>query len=325
MDRVNIQPMSKVGLAAVLVGLAAAAEAGAETSLRWQLKTGEAFTLQVDQQTKTNVGFSGKSAETTIDLGMTLAWKVTAADDKSIAIEQTVERITFRIDSPTAGKLEVDTAARSRPMGQARKIADAIGPLIGAKMEVAISPRGEVQSARPVGEAAEKLLAESGAGESGVFSAAAVRTLLKQPLAVLPAEPVAEGGTWTSTSELAASLGRFTQTLTYTLAAPVEQEGRTLAQIELAGALAPQIAAGRVDTPAPATAAGNKPPLVLKSHELTGKMLFDADAGRLVSAEQQQMLATERPYRETTITVRLTSRQTATLSPRQGDAKVYTR
>jgi hypothetical protein len=316
MDVIGLRMACWTGLAAVLVTLAAANAAFAETSLRWKLQPGQAFTLQVDQQTKTNVGFSGKLAETTIDLGMTLGWKVAAADEKSQTIEQTVERITFRIDSPTAGKLEVDTAARSRPTGQARKIADAIGPLIGAKFEIAISPRGEVQSARPVGEAADKLMAESGPDEPGVFSAAAIRTLLQQPLAVLPEEAVDEGGTWTSTSELEASHGKFTQTNTYTLAHPVEREGRPLAQIELAGTLAPKIDAARAETPAP-PAVGKKPPLELKSSELTGKMLFDADAGRLVSAEQQQTLATQRPYRETTIAVKLTSKQTSTLLPKR--------
>ena len=318
MDILGLRKVCGTGLTATLVALAAVNGAFAQTPLRWKLQTGELFTLQVDQQTKTNVGFSGKSAETTIDLGMTLGWKVAAADEKSLTIEQTVERITFRIDSPMAGKLEVDTAARSRPTGQARKIVDAIGPLIGAKFEIAISPRGEVQSARPVGEAAEKLFAESGPEEAGVFSATAVRTLLKQPLAVLPAEAVDEGATWTSTSELAASLGAFTQTTNFTLAAPVERDGRTLAQIDLAGTLAPKIDAARAAAPAAAPATGGKPPLVLKSSELTGKMLFDADTGRLVSAEQQQTLATERPYRETTITVKLTSTQTSTLSPREG-------
>ncbi len=317
MDLAIITQTCRIGLAAVLVGLVAAPATNAQTPLRWQLKPGEAFTLQVDQQTNSNVGFSGKSAETTIDLGMTLDWNVTAVDEKSLTIEQTVERITFRLDSPMAGKLEVDTAARSRPTGQARKIADAIGPLVGAKIELVISPRGEVQSAKPRGEAAEKLLAEGGSVESGVFSAAAIRTLLKQPLAVLPAEPVAEGAKWTSTSELAVSLGRFTQTLTYSLATPVERDGRTLAQIDLTGALAPKIDAAGADPATPPSAGGKKPPLVLKTHELAGKVLFDAELGRLVSAEQKQTLATERPYRETTIEVKLTSTQTSTLSPRK--------
>jgi hypothetical protein len=316
MNYLDMRQTRWIGIVVALAGLVAATEAGAETSLRWQLQPGDVFTLQVDQQTKTNVGFSGKSAETTIDLGMTLGWNVTAADDKSLTIEQTVERIKFRLDSPTAGKLEVDTAVRARPSGQARKIADAIGPLVGAKIELVISPRGEVQSAKPLGEAAEKLLADAGPLESGVFSAAAIRTLLKQPLAELPEGPVTEGESWSSTSELAASLGKFTQSLKYSLAAPVEREGRSLAQIDLVGTLVPMIDAA---VAAPAPGAGNKPPLVLKSHELTGKSLFDAEQGRLVSAEQTQTLATERPYRETTISVRLASTQTTTFTPKTAE------
>jgi hypothetical protein len=44
-------------------------------------------------------------------------------------------------------------------------------------------------------------------------------------------------------------------------------------------------------------------------------ILFSAEEGRLVRAEQVQKLATERPYRETTITVALESKQTTTIAP----------
>jgi hypothetical protein len=68
--------------------------------------------------------------------------------------------------------------------------------------------------------------------------------------------------------------------------------------------------------PAPAkagTKAAGSTALTLKSHEQSGHLLFSPELGRLVSAEQTQKLSTERPYRETTIAVTLTSKQTTTV------------
>ncbi|HEX5106410.1 MAG TPA: hypothetical protein VFV87_21470, partial [Pirellulaceae bacterium] len=59
--------------------------------------------------------------------------------------------------------------------------------------------------------------------------------------------------------------------------------------------------------------------LSLKSHEQSGHIDFSLDQGRLVSAEQSQKLATERRYRETTIAVTLSSKQTTTMRAKGGE------
>jgi hypothetical protein len=53
----------------------------------------------------------------------------------------------------------------------------------------------------------------------------------------------------------------------------------------------------------------------IKEHAQSGTVRFSIDQGRVVSAEQEQKLITERPYRETTIVVSLSSKQTTTIKP----------
>jgi hypothetical protein len=291
--------------ALAVVGLVLAGYAEAQTLLRWKLEPGQQLVVDCQQHTTTVVAFSGKSAESTVDLGMELLWTVTAADDKGFAIKQSIRRFQFKLDSTKSGVMQYDSAAKTRPTGQAREVADAVAPLLGAEVEITMTPRGEIVAAKPGNAAAEKLFAgDAAVDKPGVFSPKTIETLLRHPLAILPAEPIADDASWTSTGELESAPGRFKQITTYHLAGTKEQAGQTLTRIDVSAALEPL--PGKA-----ANKAASK--LTIKQHEQTGHFLFSAELGRLVSAEQNQKLTTERPYRETTIVVSLTSKQTTTM------------
>ncbi|MEX2176332.1 MAG: DUF6263 family protein [Pirellulaceae bacterium] len=283
----------------------------AQTLLRWKLQPGEAFGVDVQQHTTSTVAFSGKTSQSEIDLGMELGWTVKGADDKGFDIEQVVRRVQFKLQAPGADAVAYDSAARSRPAGLSREIARAVEPLLGAQVSLRMTARGEIVSAKPANEAAEKLFAKDAPGdEPGVFSRGALQKLLGQSPIVLPEKEVQTGDTWTATEELDSAVWQFGQVTTYRLAEPVEQDGRPLQMIEATGKLVPA---------AKETAAANirtrDGKLVVKAHEQSGTIRFDAAAGRLVESEAKQSLTTERPYRETTIVVTLASTQTTTLLP----------
>lgn len=293
-------------LALCLALLLFASPARGQTTLRWKLAAGESLVVQTQQETSSVVSFSGKKAETKINLGMELLWNVTAADDSEATIKQTIRRVEFRLESEKGGKIEYDSSAKTRPAGQAREVADAVKPLLGAEVTIRMSPRGEVLDAKPANAPAEAIFADPAPGaEPGVFSRKVIETLLRQPLAVLPEKPVAEGDTWSATSQLDASLGKFQQTTTYKLVGTVEQDGAQVAKVEFSAAIEPAASVAK--------AATGKPALTLKSHEQSGHFLFSPALGRLVAAEQNQTITTERPYRETTIVVTLSSKQTTTV------------
>src|SRR5438105_390651 len=112
--------------AVVLVATTWPAAVSAQTSLRWKLKPRETLEIQIKQDTDSQVGFSGKLAATKIELGVALAWKVTAANNDGFTIRQTVERIHEKLVTQDMGTIEYDSAANTRPSGQARELAEAL-------------------------------------------------------------------------------------------------------------------------------------------------------------------------------------------------------
>ena len=290
-------------LLGVALGLVFSATAQAQTTLRWNLKAGEKLAVKIAQTTKSEVAYSGKKTSTTIMLGLELTWRVLTATEGKIALEQSIGRLSVDVDAPPAGRVQFDSAQADKPTGAAKEIAAALQPLLGTKVEIKMNERGEVLEARPLaGDGPSTAAAD--AAQTALFSKATIQQLLQQPLVVLPEKPVSKGEKWTVTSKLTTALGPAQQTTTYTYAGPLEQAGKALEKIESTSDL-------KVTPPAAATAAK----LSLKSHEQSGTVLLDSAAGRLTSAEQNQKLVTERPYRETTIVVTLDSKQMTTVEP----------
>jgi len=276
----------------------------AQMPLRWKLEPGQSLAVQIDQQTKTKVAFSGKSADTKIELGLTLVWTVDSAAEGKFKIKQKVERITFSLVPQTGAAVKYDSQDKARPAGQARQVAESVKPLLGAEVLLTMDGRGQILETSPANEAAERLFAADDP-QSGVFSRQSVQTLLRQPLAILPAKEVATGDKWSDEPrEISSAAGKFQQATEHSLAGQVEEDGQKLERIEVTAKLTPA---------ADKAGAAKTSKLTLKSHEQSGTLLFSADQGRLVRAEQTQKLTTERPYRETTITVDLESKQTTTI------------
>jgi hypothetical protein len=281
-----------------------AENAAGQTLLRWKLKADDALRLTILQETESQVAFSGKSATTKIELAVELDWLVTAADEKEIKLKQTLRGVKLKLQSPEGGVIDYDSAAKDKPSGQAREMAESIQPLIGMELAVTMTPRGDVVAAEPANKAAEELLADAKPGEQAGASRAQVQQLLKQSLVILPEKEVALNDTWTNTSNLSGAAGEFQQVTTYRLAGLIEQNGQTVAQLEMNAKLDP--AAGK-SSPGKKSAAGK---LRVKDHQQQGTIAFAVSDGRLIEAEQTQKLVTERPYRDITIVVTLMSKQT---------------
>lgn len=277
------------------LALAPAAVHGQEM-LRWNLAAGDELTIEIAQHTTADVSYAGKRTTTQIDFTLELRWKVLSREANQTRIQQSVARVTAKLDSP-AGGAQFDSSSAGRPQGRARELAAALGPLAGASVELVLSDRGEVLELRPQGEAAEQLLNQAAPSDGGQTDAA-VRQVLRQPLVLLPDEAAAEGATWTESHTLASALGPAEQRTTYRHAGTTEESGQKLARLEWTAQLTLK-----------------QPPsgVALKEHAHSGTARFDVGAGRLVRAEQTQKLTTERPFRDTAIVVTLASRQTTTV------------
>src|SRR6266481_6365295 len=111
-------PQTFAYLLAICLASVLTSGARAQTLLRWKLNHGESFSVEMRQETESQVAFSGKSANTKIDLDLQLAWAVTAADNKQFVLKQSIERIQLKL-AGAQGTAEYDSAAKTRPTGQA--------------------------------------------------------------------------------------------------------------------------------------------------------------------------------------------------------------
>ncbi len=268
--------------------------ANAQTLLRWKLKPGEALAVEIDQHTDSQVGFSGKSAATKIDLTLGLAWKVAEAGSDGFTIRQTVERIKETLTTQDMGIIEYDSVATARPTGQARELAESIKRLVGAEFELMMTSRGEITSAGPANEVAKALLAANDQAKPDAASQDGLQQLLRRPLVVLPDKMVNVNDTWTVASDRTTAAGPLKLETTYRLESLDDKSIATIAMTAKAQA-----------------SQGSK--TTIKEHRHSGTIQFSVADGRLVQIDQTQKLVTERPYRETTITVTLNSKQITTL------------
>ena len=278
----------------------------AQTPLRWNLKPGQSFGLHSHQETDSEVGFSGKSAKTTISNDLYLTWKVTTTDDEAITIHQTIDRIVVNIVARDAATIEYDSAATGRPSGQAASLASGLKPLLGAEFKIKMDRRGKVLTAEPINEAAKSLMEMTNQLQASDAAArGSLQRLLKQPLVVLPEKEVSAGDSWTHSSELETSAGPMRQETTYQLEKIYDEDGKQMCQIQATSKLHPSAAAGK--TP--------ESKLKIASQDQSAMIQFSATGGRLFNIDQTQKLETLRVYRETTISVKLNSTQQTTLTP----------
>jgi Family of unknown function (DUF6263) len=228
-------------------------------------------------------------------------WTVESIENGTAKIKQTVSRVQAKVQAADAAPITFDTESPGQPSGAQKDLAAAVRPLVDPESSIMLvmNERGEITSA----ELSPKLASLWDAGKQGETdkkgpTKESLDALLKQPLVILPAKQVAAGDKWNSSRELTTPAGKFTQKVEYTY------DGRKQA----AGAAADAISF--VATLVPATTGKSK----IKEQSQTGAILFDGQAGRLISGDQTQKLVTETPYREATITVVVESQIKRTLN-----------
>jgi hypothetical protein len=274
--------------------------APAQEALRWKFTAGER--LQVSFLQSANTETVGAGARTTIAIlmGMEMTWRVDdVAADGTATMSQSFDRLTMSMKTGDVAAVDYDSATEptSPP---AKEIAAAVGPLIGPTFHLKMSSRGEVLDVK-LSEAAQKAVAaNTREGLKAFFSAEGISRVLRQSVVVLPEQPLAAGDMWTSTSDVESPLGMLQQVSAYTYVGASERDGRMLQQITVDSKLQVDPMAARAKT-------------TIKSQAQTGELWFDQEVGRLVNGHVQQKLTTVRPYRDTQIEVRSTSKLTTVI------------
>jgi hypothetical protein len=268
----------------------------AQTLLRWKLKPGESFSVRTQQQTESEVGFSGKSAKTKLENELHLTWTVISADEQSITLRQTVDRIVVNMLTRDAAAAQFDSAVSGRPTGQGASLASGLKPLVGAEFEIKMSVLGKIAAVNPINEAARALFGkETKAPENESAGRETMQQLLKQPLVVLSEKEVSGGDSWQETIELDTAAGPLRQVTTYKLEVISEQNGEQVCRVSATSTMDPK---SETDKAAEAM-------LKIVNQNQSSVILFSASEGRVLEIEQAQKLETLRAYRETNIVVKL--------------------
>lgn len=296
----------KTYLLVLLFGCFALCETATAQELHWKLQKGDKFQLQMKQQTSSVVSLTSRKLPSSVDLQVNVSWEVQAADDDAFVIEQTIDSIRIEMKGPESQAVKYNSAEKVAVVGAAKDLQTAVAPLLGMKFTLTMDPLGAIKSVKRISSPANDAAAPAEAPKTAGLSQESIEQLLLQPLLPLPKGSVGSEGTWTDERKTKAALGEVTLKRTFTLAGTEDRAGKPAAKITIQGelTLAP-----------PAAAPKNSPKLKEQSH--SGVAWFAKDAGRIVAVESTQRLVTESLYRDSAITVDLTTTVSTTLSPRE--------
>ncbi|QDU96669.1 DUF6263 family protein [Lignipirellula cremea] len=290
----KIQIISPAALLALLAVLAPGVAQG-EQLFRWQLESGQQLAVRSTQSTQVQRVVQGNALKMSLETAIDMQWKVDSVDNDGVAsITQTIRRIVLRMNTPEAGAAAYDTASPDQAEGAADQLA-AVSALIGASLQVTMTPRGELTTVKLSPQASEAVQRAARAGKlKSLLSAESLAQLLRQSLIVLPEQAVNSGDSWTADAQVASPVGRLQQSNKYTYMGETTVDEMAYDLIEVAST---------VELRDPPAGGENVPSSGLKvtSQEQTGKLLFDSTAGRFARVEIQQKLTSEKTYRDVVI------------------------
>ena len=211
MCSVRLRRWSCLGLVLALSGLSAATTARADNTLRWKFKAGETLNYVMDRETEMKIDLSGSLIEIKSGMIFDTTWKVkSVADDGTAELEQTVDRIQIKMDSPLGGGLDYDSKKPGSGQGQAwEMIGPTIEALVGQTFTLKATSTGTVSDIKLPEKLAEHLGKQEGGGGGGRrrgggmggmmggFNEASIREMITRSIVPLPEKPVTPDISWT--------------------------------------------------------------------------------------------------------------------------------
>lgn len=283
--------------AALLVACGWIGTARAEVTLRWRFQKSDSLRVVMTQNSQVVTRIKKTPITMTVALTMEMLWNVKDVDAQGVAsVEQRFQRLALSLRSTDQPAVDFDSAVRTVAPA-ARPIADSLQPLIDKPITVKMTPRGEITAVELSPEATKAVakIAENSRLKK-LLSRKGIADLLKQSVAVLPAEPLKSGQKWKASDRIDSRLGAMTLVSEFAYAGPQKKAQKPLEKIELTGTLTPQ-----------KKPAAKAPVSKLKSHSLKGVLWFDLQAGRLDSSRIEQQLISTRLFRGTPIETQTTT------------------
>jgi uncharacterized protein (UPF0333 family)/uncharacterized membrane protein YgcG len=293
-----------VAVAACVASSAATAQA--DNTLRWKFKEGDTLNYVMDRETEMKMDLSGSLVEIKSGMIFDTTWKVKSVTaDGTAMLEQTVDRIQMKMDSPFAS-LDYDSKKPGSGSGQAwEMIGPTIEALVGQTFTLKATAAGQVSDITLPAKLKEQFEKQSGGGGGGGrrgggggmggmmggFSENSVKEMITRSIVPLPEKPVAPDVNWTqSFAEEMRGAGVKKTEVTYSTSEKTTEDGHEIQKIAAKSDITFEPAEeSQVD-------------IEIEEQEGDMTIYFDVNAGRTVKAEgnQKQVIAITAPNREIT-------------------------
>lgn len=268
--------------------------------LRWNLKAEEKLEAILTQDTNITTKLNNRTQEIGNKMTLEMDWEVKSADSEKLVIQQSIRRIQLTINAPGKGGVKittVDTNSKDEPSQFAGELLQQVRPLIGTNYLVTVSPRGEITEVE-IPKPSMEVIREAPASMQirNIMTKEGLIELFGQSAIAFPEKAISAGDTWNTDSELKTNLGDFTKTVEFTYSGSKNLDGTEYDEVNVATTAKLNNAATKTE---------------LDDFSGSGKLLFSADADKVVDSQWQNSLTTSRTYRDKII--QSTVQTTATL------------
>jgi hypothetical protein len=255
-------------------------ETRAEEILRWKLKSGDVLKYTTEQKIVMNVKVMGRDRKQSRSQTIHYTWKVKdVANDGLAEIVQRIDRLNMRVEAPPYMPFEFDSNMPDADVPEpfepeARQLKATLGAEFGFKMR----PSGEIADIQ-ISEATLKKLRDAlppneGGGQAAFSEAGLKEMLMQSSPPPFPLTPLDAGKSWSSKPvKMSVPQGSLVIDKVFTFQGPDPKDPKLI----LIGM------ESRV-TLEPAENVSAK----IRSQEGKGSLIFDSEAGRIVSSRGTQ-------------------------------------
>ncbi len=277
--KLRLENYRGVAIALVLSLLAASPLAAQNKTLRWNLKEGQKFNIEITQDQQQNMNVPGQpEMEIPIEQGTYMTWEVTGADSDKFNITQVITRMTMSMAAPMM-EIEYDSDDGEAD-GMAAQMAATIEPVIDAEIKFVMNARGEISDVE-IPEDVIDAIESAGGGMMGAngLNADALKQLVNQSSLVLPEDPASGGVTWANENKIDTPMMNMAVKTDYEYIGEEEVNGNKIHKISTSSEV--EIEAGE-------NALGGS--VELEDQESTGEVWFDNNAGYMIGAKSTQKM-----------------------------------
>lgn len=244
---------------------------GAEP-LVWKWEEGESRRYKMTQtmQMTIDAGPAGQM-QTENQSTMSMVWKAKEVKpDGAAVVQQQVERAVMSMNAPMGQSMSYDTSSKEPPTGMAAMMAPMLDAMVSAPVLMTMKPTGEITDVKLPDEFDKAFKNLPG----GVDMQSVVEQSTQQGFVAFPVEPIEVGHTWVREATVTTpQMGELVATSTFTYNGPKEVDGR---QFESIGV--------KLDMAAGENGAPGQMDIDYETTASDGEILFDREAGRIVSS-----------------------------------------